>query len=315
MRLACPTTLYSTLTTAFTERGSPRASGPIKTLKLLAGAEVTQDLTQFLASHKNRLMKKTSLTLSIFFASYALIHAGVESYSGKEVKEVASPPPPCPNWTGFYIGAFGGYKFGSVDLDLNLGGDWNFRPEDRNVVEAHAPGNLDASGAEAGGLIGYNYQFTNRWVVGLEAAGGYLWLRDSNESGIFHTAATGDFNVKTSFKTHYLVTVGPRIGYAFCKWMPYVTGGVAVGDLDLFQRIRSLTYFFEEGGSKTETNVGWMVGGGLEYAITAHWSARAQYQYIDLGDIDFNHRESDFTGNSEASLREHNASFAIIYKF
>src|SRR5438132_440084 len=82
------------------------------------------------------------------------------------------------------IGAFGGYKFGSVDLDLNLGGDWNFRPEDRNVVEAHAPGNLDASGAEAGGLIGYNYQFTNRWVVGLEAAGGYLWLRDSNESGI-----------------------------------------------------------------------------------------------------------------------------------
>jgi hypothetical protein len=107
--------------------------------------------------------------------------------SGKEIKQVA-PPPLYPRWTGFYVG---GYKFGSTDVDLSLGGDWNFRPEDRNVVEAHAPDNLDGSGAEAGGLIGYNYQFRNNWVVGLEAADGYLWLRNSDESGIFHTPATG----------------------------------------------------------------------------------------------------------------------------
>src|SRR5204863_9677983 len=142
--------------------------------------------------------------------------------------------------------------------DLSLGGDWNFRPEDRNVVETHAPENLDASGAEAGGLIGYNYQFTNNWVVGLEAAGGYLWLRNSDESGIFRTPAAGDFNIKTSFKTHYLVTIGTRIGYSFGKWLPYVNGGPAICDLDLFKRIRGLTFFFDEGGKQIETNVGWM---------------------------------------------------------
>ena len=63
-----------------------------------------------------------------------------------------------------------------------------------------------------------------------------------------------------------------------------------------------------------------MVGGGLEYALTAHWSARAQYQFVDLGEIDFNHRPgfggiSNFIGDSEANLREHNASIALIYKF
>ena len=99
-----------------------------------------------------------------------------------------------------------------------------------------------------------------------------------------------------------------------------MTGGLAIGDLDLFQRIRGLTYFFEEGGKQIETNVGWMIGGGLEYALTAHWSMRAQYQYVDLGGIDFDHPPgfggiSNFTGNSEAQLREHNASVAIIYKF
>ena len=30
-----------------------------------------------------------------------------------------------------------------------------------------------------------------------------------------------------------------------------------------------------------------MVGGGLQYALTDHWSVRAQYQFIDLRDLDF----------------------------
>jgi outer membrane immunogenic protein len=285
----------------------------------VAGAEVDGDLTNFLGRVKPASMDKISLIASMLYAFCSLAYAGPERYSGKEIKQVA-PPPPCPTWTGFYVGAFGGYKFGSTGVDLSLGGDWNFRPEDRNVVQAHSPENLDASGAEAGGLLGYNYQFPNNWVVSLEADGGYLWLRNSDESGVFHTSTTGDFNIKTSFKTHYLVTIGPRIGYAFGRWLPYVTGGLAIGDLDLFQRIRGLTYFFEEGGKQIETNVGWMIGGGLEYALTAHWSMRAQYQYVDLGEIDFDHGlgfggVSNFIGNSEANLREHNASIAIIYKF
>src|SRR4029453_16042213 len=101
----------------------------------------------------------------------------------------------------------------------------------------------DASGAEAGGLIGYNYQFTNNWVAGLEAAGGYLWLRNSDESGIFQTPSTGGFHIKTFFKKHYLGTVGPPICYSFGRWLAYVAGGLAVGDLSLSQRIRGLPFF------------------------------------------------------------------------
>lgn len=158
-------------------------------------------------------MNKLSLIVSTLCAFCSFAYAGSERFSAKEMKQVAQLPSPCPNWTGFYVGVFGGYKFGSVDTDLSLGGDWDFHSHDRDVVEAHAPGNLDTSGAELGGLIGYNYELTNRWVVGLEAAGGYLWLRDSEGTGIFHTRSTGDFDITTSFKTHYLVTIGPRIGY------------------------------------------------------------------------------------------------------
>jgi outer membrane immunogenic protein len=262
------------------------------------------------------------------FAFGALVYAGPEPLpSGKEMKQVAPAPPPCPNWTGFYIGAFGGYKFAATDINLDLFGDWNgpspSDPFDKEFIEPRAPHDLDASGAEAGGLIGYNYQW-NKWVFGLEASGGYLWLRNSDNTGTFTVPATGDiYNVSTSFKTHYLVTVGPRIGYAFCRWLPYVTGGLAIGDIDFDQEITQFfrgRVFFDEGGSTSETKVGWMVGGGLEYALTDHWHLRGQYQYIDLGCTDFHSIGSasfniGYFGHHEACLREHNASVAIIFEF
>ena len=57
--------------------------------------------------------------------------------------------------------------------------------------------------------------------------------------------------------------------------MPYVTGGAAFGDVRASQPGFS--------GNK-ETNVGWTVGGGLEFAIAGNWTAKAEYLYVNLGD-------------------------------
>ena len=271
-------------------------------------------------------MKKTIFIMAILWTAAGLVCAGPAEFSGKEMKQVAPPPAPeCSSWTGFYIGGFGGYKYSNTDIKLDLRGDWEantFFQNQKTVIESTSPHNLDTSGFELGGLIGYNYQW-KKWVLGLEADGGYLWLRDSGDTGIFPVPGQQFFSVATSLKTHYLVTIGPRIGYAFCKWLPYVTGGLAVGDIDFHQQITQRDFFYEQGGGVSETRAGWMVGGGLEYAITDHWRARAQYQYIDLGCVDFNSvgvgdpstNAQSFTGKHEACLREHNASFALIYGF
>jgi outer membrane immunogenic protein len=261
-------------------------------------------------------MRIFTLTLTIVSAFCAAIYAGPEPLpSGKETKEVVQPvAPACPSWTGFYIGGFGGYKFAATDIDLKLGGDWDLIPNERDALEAAASRDLNTSGAEAGGLIGFNYQFGN-WVVGAEADGGYLWLRDSRDS---EAGIINDYSVRTSLKTHYLATFGPRIGYALCRWLPYVTGGLALGDLDFHQSFFIVGTDVGQGGSQDETQVGWMVGGGLEYALTNHWRLRGQYQYVDLGSVDFNTvftNAPTFTGNHEASLREHNVSFALMFNF
>ena len=65
-----------------------------------------------------------------------------------------------------------------------------------------------------------------------------------------------------------------RIGYSFDRVMPYVTGGLAVGD------IRAATPGLAGG---TATNAGWTLGGGIEFALPGNWTAKAEYLRVDLG--------------------------------
>jgi outer membrane immunogenic protein len=151
---------------------------------------------------------------------------------------------PVYNWTGFYIGINGGGGFGHSQWD--------------------STGSFNTSGGLVGGTVGYNYQF-GQGVVGLE--GDIDWA-DINGT----TNAACPLGCKTS--DHWLSTVRGRLGYAADRFMPFVTGGAAFGD------IRASTPGFA--GAST-TNAGWTVGAGLEFAIAGNWTAKAEYLYVDLG--------------------------------
>lgn len=224
-------------------------------------------------------------------------------------------------WTGFYAGVSGGYSRIQTDPRLGLGGGFNqLPPELVGNLEERGSGNFDFDGGQLGGLIGFNYQL-GHLVVGLEGTGAYLWARDSRSTGaLLIGQGAPPLEIRSSFKTNYLFTVGPRVGFAFGRVMPYVTGGLAVGDLDWSQDLRVVgdPTGTHAGGRTSETNVGWMVGGGVEYALTDHWHARVQYQYVDLGSVDFGSEvttQPGFLANHSAALVEHNATFALIYKF
>ena len=77
-------------------------------------------------------------------------------------------------------------------------------------------------------------------------------------------------------RNNWLGTVRGRVGYAFDRVMPYVTGGLAVGDIEANQ---------PGFAGVSDTNVGWTVGGGIEAAIASNWTAKLEYLYVDLGDV------------------------------
>jgi outer membrane immunogenic protein len=151
---------------------------------------------------------------------------------------------PVYNWTGFYIGINGGGGFGRSTWDTT--------------------GSFDISGGLVGGTVGYNYQF-GQGVVGIE--GDIDWADINGTTNTFC-----GFGCKTS--DHWLSTVRGRLGYAADRFMPFVTGGAAFGD------IRASTPGFAGGNN---TNAGWTVGAGLEFAIAGNWTAKAEYLYVDLG--------------------------------
>jgi len=130
-------------------------------------------------------MKKTALTVAILSVLGSLAYAGTAAVSGKEMKQVAPAPPPCCDWSGAYVGLFGGYKFSVVDTNLDLNGNWDIEGlhDFHQRVESAGSQDLDNDGGELGGLVGYNWQF-GCWVLGVEAAGGYLWAKDSNTSPV-----------------------------------------------------------------------------------------------------------------------------------
>ncbi len=151
---------------------------------------------------------------------------------------------PVYNWTGFYIGINGGGGFGRSAWD--------------------STGSFNTSGGLVGGTVGYNYQF-GQAVVGVE--GDIDW---ADINGTTNTACP--FGCKTS--DHWLSTARARLGYAADRFMPFVTGGAAFGD------IRASTPGF---AGANQTNAGWTVGAGLEFAIAGNWTAKAEYLYVDLG--------------------------------
>ncbi len=64
-------------------------------------------------------MRKLICCLAVFCLVFSLAYAGPEALpDGKEMKQVVPMTATCPHWTGFYLGAFGGYKFSNVDTDL-----------------------------------------------------------------------------------------------------------------------------------------------------------------------------------------------------
>ena len=151
------------------------------------------------------------------------------------------------NWTGFYLGINGGGGFGDSD--------WN------GFAVSNKP-----SGGMIGGTAGYNWQGAGSpWVFGLEGDIDWTNIKDST--------ACGGLNCQT--KNNWFGTVRGRVGYAFDRFLPYFTGGLALGDVEARR-----TGF---AGSK-DTNAGWTVGVGIEGVIAGNWTAKVEYLYADLGD-------------------------------
>ena len=133
-----------------------------------------------------------------------------------------------------------------------------------------------------GGLqVGYNYQFGQSIVIGVETDFQGTSIRGGGNNasqqliaspyGAFGSQYLAPIGALTGANTSlsWFGTVRGRVGYLFLPTLLiYGTGGFAYGQVDAF------------GFSNTPT--GWTAGGGVEWMFAPNWSAKAEYLYVDL---------------------------------
>jgi outer membrane immunogenic protein len=194
-----------------------------------------------------------------------LIAAPLSAANAADMALKAPPaaPPAAYNWTGFYVGAEGGGGWGRAE-DTDVGG--------------FDSGPFSLSGGLIGGTVGYNWQI-DKIVLGLEGDGFGAWIKGS-------TVGTPPLNLcggAPSFCESDLQALGTfrgRAGVAIDRFLPYVTGGLAIGSLHGHEGDVLANGAVGDGAT---TVAGWTVGGGIEAAINPNWSAKVEYLHIDLG--------------------------------
>ncbi len=230
---------------------------------------------------------------------------------------VKAPPPapaPVPTWTGFY----GGIEFGGGWSDETV----NYSANDPLTAEAligigfkgEQPGpngfRISQSGAVGGFEIGYNWQAGSNWLLGLETDFSFSGMSgQASGTSILIVlpggAGTDTQSATTEQRTDWYGTVRGRAGWlATPNLLLFGTGGFAYG------RVAESANYVVTGpaagfpvsgvfppfsflcttsgvpcfaGSSSAIRTGWTAGGGVEWLLDQHWSAKIEYQFVDLG--------------------------------
>ena len=162
-------------------------------------------------------------------------------------------PPPVYNWSGFYLGGNAGVGFwdsGHVTINDPVLGPQRLRADSNTAFVG-------------GGQAGYNIQ-TGQTVFGVEAD-----IQGIAGGSSFNWGRYAFFGPSDSGNTGYLGTVRGRVGYAIDRTLIYATGGFAYGELN-------------NGPFTNNTQTGYTVGGGVEFAFISNWTIRLEGLFVSL---------------------------------
>jgi outer membrane immunogenic protein len=243
-----------------------------------------------------------------FIAAAAIVLASSANAADIRPAYKAAPVMPATySWTGFYIGGHVGYGWGET----------NATPT--GIVGLLAtPFSFDHDGFMGGGTIGFNYQYGNI-VIGTEADISWSDVSGSGNSvflfGLIPGASAGG-----SVQNNWVATVSTRLGVAFDRLLVYGKAGVAYADND-YTANAVIPGVLNYRSTISETETGWLIGGGVEWAFADNWTAKIEGTYMDFGQ-----KNRAFTGipiggvltlpvNADIDSHISTVKFGVNYKF
>lgn len=216
--------------------------------------------------------------ISVLLASAAFAVSATSALAADAI--IYDPAPMTPvstvyDWTGFYLGAHGGYVSTRADSDGVFGNPAFAFDEKFN-------------GGMLGIHAGYNFIQNGPWVFGIEGDVSRTW----NDNTYLSTFEIG---------TDWQWSARARVGYAIDRTLIFGTAGVA--GTNAYIDVLGAPIKIED------SMVGWTIGAGVEHAFTDQWLVRAEYRYADYGDFE------PLGLPTEIDVTEHSFRLGVSYKF
>ena len=252
----------------------------------------------------------------LLLASLALVAVGMTApakAADMPVKYVA--PAPVFTWTGCYVGAHVGYKWGQSKQtsDGIFGGV--LVPQ---LVGVDLTDNYNVNGPVGGAQGGCNYQ-TGAWVWGVEVDG--AWSSASGQATTSAAMIALGINPVRRFSTNerWLATARGRLGWAADRWMWYVTGGAAWSGFDVNNDAAAAGALFDRQPTRVN-RTGWIVGVGTEYALLGGWSVKSELLYANFGTFHYTDVPSPTGGclqcfSADVKMSEYIWRVGLNYRF
>jgi outer membrane immunogenic protein len=165
------------------------------------------------------------------------------------------------NWTGFYVGG-------------NVGAAWDTSTLTDDFFGVSF--NTSRSGFVGGGQIGYNWQISPQFVVGVE------WMFDgtsiNSDTGTF--IGLGGTPLAANQTIDWVTTLAARFGWTADNWLFF--GKAGGGWVHASETLTNFANQFAV--SASDARSGWLLGVGVEYGFAPRWTARVEWDHIGLGD-------------------------------
>ncbi|EYS95719.1 outer membrane protein [Bartonella bacilliformis] len=229
------------------------------------------------------------------------------------------------SWTGVYLGGqISGFS-SKVDIDRYDNSKWS------SVEKSLLP---EISGFSGGLYVGSNIDLGEGFILGVETDA--LWSNtgdkktlpikkvgaaapnaealedEEKETAQERRVATANNSAKApeanvrltgeyALRQQWIGATRARVGFAIERFMPYVTGGLAYGQLRGANLLALATNDLANGEKEEKLMVGYAVGAGLDFAVSSDIFLRTEYRFSDLGKkkfanekIEVNYKINDF---------------------
>lgn len=232
-------------------------------------------------------MSRRALTtlIALGLSSGAALAADLDAAPEQLDMGSISPPNAGARWEGFYFGGtLGAQKSSGQTGSQFWWPNWIITDQPYSV-------SLPTTGGSLGLEMGFDKQF-GPLVVGLAVDDAALFGSKATYSGaggltsVYQEFPTGSYTSSFSQELDSFGSFRARVGYApNSDWMVYATGGLAFGNTTISNTVNLPAGDYVT-ASRNAFAIGYVYGGGVQYALTPQYSIGLEALKYDLGSQD-----------------------------